>query len=62
MGSIRNLEADAQVSLDTLIRVVRALGVLSEMETLLVPMHHSIATMEQAGLTQRRQRAQRRLR
>ncbi len=59
-GSIRNLEEDGQVSLDTLVRVARALGLLSELETLFVPARHSIAMMEQTELARRRQRAPRR--
>jgi transcriptional regulator with XRE-family HTH domain len=59
-GSIRNLEEDGQVSLDTLVRVARALGLLSEFEALFVPPRHSIARMEQAELAQRRRRAPRR--
>ena len=45
-GAIRNLERDGQVSMLTLISVVRSLGLLGELENLFVSRSQSIADME----------------
>lgn len=60
LGALRKLERDGQCSLETLIRVVRALGLVSELEALFVLERRSIAQMERAEATSRRQRAPRR--
>lgn len=60
LGAVRKLETTGQSSLDTLVRVIQALGLTGELEDLLVLKRASIADMEQAEMAQRRQRAPRR--
>lgn len=62
VGAIRKLETNGQSSLDTLVRVIQALGLTAELEEWLVLKRTSIADMEQAEMTHRRQRAPRRSR
>lgn len=62
LGALRKLESSGQCSLETLVRVVQALGLVDELETLFVLKSQSIAQMEQAELAQQRQRAPRRRR
>lgn len=59
LGALRKLEADGQCSLETLVRVVQALGLLEELDDLFVLKRQSIAQMEQVDLVSRRQRAPR---
>lgn len=59
LGALRKLESDGQCSLETLVRVVQALGLLEALDDLFVLKRHSIAQMEQAELVSRRQRAPR---
>jgi transcriptional regulator with XRE-family HTH domain len=58
-GAVRNLEAHAQVTLFTLVRILRALGLLQELEALFLLPRASIAQMEKAEVAGRRQRAAR---
>jgi DNA-binding phage protein len=58
LGAVRKLEHDGQCSLETLLRVVQALGLTGELESLFVLRRESIAQMEKAGQTAR-QRAPR---
>jgi transcriptional regulator with XRE-family HTH domain len=62
LGAVRKLEHDGQCSLETLLRVVQALGLTGELESLFVVRRESIAQMEKAGQAQRRRapRSQRR--
>lgn len=60
LGALRKLETNGQCSLDTLIRVVQALGLTAELEELFVLKRQSIAQMAQAEAAQQRQRAPRR--
>ncbi|MBK9574773.1 MAG: helix-turn-helix transcriptional regulator [Rhodoferax sp.] len=60
LGALRKLEQDGQCSLETLVRVVHALGLANELEDLFVLKRQSIAQMEQAQAVQQRQRAPRR--
>ena len=60
LGAVRKLEQDGQSSLDTLIRVTQALGLVDELEPLFKLRRHSIAQMEQAAATHQRQRAPKR--
>lgn len=59
-GAVRKLETTGQSSLDTLVRVIQALGLTGELENLLELKRVSIADMEQAAAASRRQRAPRR--
>ncbi|GHT86206.1 hypothetical protein AGMMS49960_00140 [Betaproteobacteria bacterium] len=59
LGAVRKLEHDGQCSLETLLRVVQALGLMAELEPLFVLRPLSIAQMEKAELAQKRQRAPR---
>lgn len=59
LGALRKLESTGQSSLETLIRVVQALGLVQELEDLFVLKRQSIAQMEQAEAAGRRQRASR---
>ena len=59
LGALRKLETDGQCSLETLVRVTQALGLLGELDDLFVLKRQSIAQMEQAELVRRRQRAPR---
>ncbi|MGQ0529054.1 MAG: helix-turn-helix domain-containing protein [Panacagrimonas sp.] len=61
-GALRKLEGNGQCSLETLIRVVQALGLADELESLFVLRRQSIAQMEQAESVKQRQRAPRRKR
>ena len=58
-GALRKLEADGQCSLETLVRVAQALGLLDALEDLFVLKRQSIAQMEQVEVVSRRQRAPR---
>lgn len=60
LGALRKLEHDGQCSLETLVRVVQALGLVEELEDLFVLKRQSIAQMEQAEAVSQRQRAPRR--
>lgn len=60
LGALRKLEHDGQCSLETLIRVVQALGLTAELDDLFVLKRLSIAQMEQADAVSQRQRAPRR--
>jgi transcriptional regulator with XRE-family HTH domain len=60
LGALRKLEHDGQCSLDTLVRVVHALGLVEELEDLFVLKRQSIAQMEQAEAVSQRKRAPRR--
>src|SRR4051812_37257152 len=62
LGALRKLEGSGQCSLETLIRVVQALGLVDELESLFVPRRQTIAQMERADAAQQRQRAPRRVR
>lgn len=62
LGALRKIEQDGQSSLDTLIRVVLALGLTDELAELFVLKRQSIAQMEQAEAAHQRQRAPRRKR
>lgn len=57
LGAVRKLERNGQCSLETLVRVVQALGLMDELETLFVLKRQSIAQMTQAELAGQRQRA-----
>ena len=59
LGALRKLETDGQCSLETLVRVAQALGLLETLEDLFVLKRQSIAQMEQAEVVSRRQRAPR---
>ncbi|KQM79980.1 DNA-binding protein [Xylophilus sp. Leaf220] len=58
-GAVRQLERNGQSSLDTLVRVVQALGLVGELDDLFVPRRQSIAQMDQAEAAGLRQRAPR---
>ncbi|MEO8409012.1 MAG: helix-turn-helix transcriptional regulator [Propionivibrio sp.] len=60
LGALRKLEHDGQCSLETLVRVVQALGLVSELEELFVLKRQSIAQMELVEIVSQRQRAPRR--
>lgn len=60
LGALRKLERDGQSSLETLVRVVQALGLVDGLEALFVLKRQSIAQMEQAEVASQRQRAPRR--
>lgn len=62
LGALRKLEASGQTSLETLVRVVQALGLTGELESLFVLKRASIAQMEQAQVVLQRKRAVRRRR
>lgn len=62
LGALRKLERDGQCSLDTLVRVVQALGLAGELEDLFVLKRESIARMALAEAAGQRQRAPRRSR
>ena len=59
LGAVRKLESDGQCSLETLVRVAQALGLLEALDDLFVLKRQSIAQMEQVDLVSRRQRAPR---
>ena len=58
-GTIKNLEGKGQASLQSLLRVVAALGLIDELQDLFTPKVRSIAQMERAEQAHR-QRAPRR--
>ena len=60
LGALRKLERDGQCSLETLIRIVQALGLVEELEPLFILKRHSISRMQQLDVVSRRQRAPRR--
>ena len=60
LGALRKLEGSGQSSLETLIRVTQALGLVDELEDLFVLRRQSIAQMAQAESVGQRQRAPRR--
>jgi transcriptional regulator with XRE-family HTH domain len=61
LGAVRKLESDGQSSLETLIRVTQALGLVAELEPIFAQKPESIAAMQRAAKAQQRQRAPRRL-
>lgn len=60
LGALRKLEKDGRCSLETLVAVVQALGLTSELEDLFVLKRQSIAQMERAEAAGQRQRASKR--
>lgn len=62
LGALRKLERDGQCSLETLVRVVQALGLVRELDELFALRRQSIAGMERAEAATQRQRAPRRSR
>ena len=62
LGAMRKLETNGQTSLETLVRVIQALGLTGELENLFVLKRESIAQMEQAQVAHQRKRAARRKR
>ena len=52
-GTVKNLENKGQSSLESLIRIVSALDLMEELDTLFVLRTRSIAEMEQAELGRR---------
>lgn len=60
LGALRKLEHNGQCALETLVRVVQALGLTQELQDLFMPQRQSIAQMEQADRASQRQRAPRR--
>jgi transcriptional regulator with XRE-family HTH domain len=60
LGALRKLEGSGQSSLETLIRVTQALGLVDELGDLFVLRRQSIAQMAQAESAGQRQRAPRR--
>lgn len=60
LGALRKLEHDGQCSLETLIRAVRALGLVEELDELFLLKRQPIAQMAQAEAAGQRQRAPRR--
>ncbi len=59
LGALRKLETDGQCSLETLVRIAQALGLLEALDDLFVLKRQSIAQMQQVDLVSRRQRAPR---
>ena len=59
LGALRKLESDGQCSLETLVRVAQALGLLGALDDLFVLKRQSITQMQQMDLVKRRQRAPR---
>jgi transcriptional regulator with XRE-family HTH domain len=59
LGALRKLEHDGQCSLETLVRVVQALGLIAALEDIFVLPRQSIAQMEQVEAISQRQRAPR---
>ena len=62
LGALRKLESSGRCSLETLVRVVQALGLAGELEDLFVLKRQSIAQMAQAAAASQRHRAPRRKR
>lgn len=60
LGALRKLESSGLSSLETWVRAVQALGLVSELEHLFVLKRQSIAQMEQAEAAGLRRRAPRR--
>lgn len=60
LGAVRKLETDGHCSLETLIRVAQALGLVGELEPLFAQKPESIAAMQRAARVKLRQRAPRR--
>ncbi len=60
LGALRKLEGNGQSSLETLVRVVQALGLADELDDVFVLKRQSIAQMAQAESVKQRQRAPRR--
>nr|WP_295784519.1 helix-turn-helix transcriptional regulator [Rhodoferax sp.] len=60
LGALRKLELNGQCSLETLVRVLHALGLVGELEDLFVLKRQSIEQMEQAQAAHQRRRAPRR--
>ncbi len=56
VGTVKTLEATGQSSLDSLVRVVSALGLVDELSGLFVLKTNSIAAMERAERTERLER------
>jgi transcriptional regulator with XRE-family HTH domain len=48
-GTVRNLEIKGQASVDSLLRIVLALGLTQQLQTLFKPASNSIRDMELAG-------------
>ena len=61
LGALRKLEGSGQSSLETLVRTMQALGLASELDSLLVLRQQSIAQMERLAATRERKRAPRRM-
>ena len=59
LGALRKLELDGRCSLETLVRIVQALGLTDQLDALFVPSRHSIAAMERVARSHQRQRAPR---
>lgn len=60
LGAVRKLERSGQSSVETMVRVVKALGLVAELEPLFEARPTSIAQMERAERARQRQRAPRR--
>ena len=50
LGALRKLESSGQSSLETLVRAVQALGLVNELEDLIVLKRQSIAQMEDSAI------------
>jgi transcriptional regulator with XRE-family HTH domain len=59
LGALRKLEGSGQCSLETLVRVVQALGLMDGLENLFLLKQESIAQMAQDAALNNRQRAPR---
>lgn len=59
LGAVRKLEGSGQSSLETLVRVVQALGLTDELEALFEMKRQSIADMVRAEAANQRRRAPR---
>lgn len=62
LGAIRKLESSGKSSLDTLVRVAQALGLVSELDCLFELKRDSIAQMRMVERTHQRKRAPKRKR
>ncbi len=60
LGTVRKLEGSGQSSVESLVRVVQALGLVAELQNLWAQPPQSIAQMVQAEQASRRQRAPKR--
>lgn len=56
-GAIRQLERDGQSSMTTFLKVVHALGMIRELESLFLQRPQSLAELERLAATSERQRA-----